>query len=178
MDHENGPGLTYARSWVESTVRTDAELMCYRLDFTQNLAARRIELEDMSVGAGRHPARIRANIDITGGTYGNAVQLTAELLLAQVPAVQIEPLQAAVFAVGYIESLIGYRNIVRDVEFASAGAALAPFAQLLAVCAVFDKAAVAVTEKAVSVAPQNGRFGSGMSPTLISMSFFPSGVNL
>src|SRR5262249_17390420 len=126
MDHENRPSLTYARSWVESPVRTDAELMCCRLDFTQNLAARRIELEDMSVGTGGQPARIRADIDITGGTHGNAVQLTAELLLAQVPAVQIEPLQAAVFAVGDIESVIGNRNIVRGVEFAGAGAALAP----------------------------------------------------
>ena len=137
--------------------------MCCRLDFTQNLTARRIELKYMIFGIDRVPsARIRADVNITGATHGNAVQLTAELLLAQVPPVQMEPLQAAVFAVGDIEFLIGNRNIVRQIEFAGAGAVLAPFTQLLAICTVFDKAAVAVTVRDKNmVVGGEGRVGGG-----------------
>src|SRR5262245_9755417 len=114
-------------------------------DLADDPSALWIKLEKIRVGRKVDVARLGADIDLAGQRNRNGKELSAELLLAQIFPGLIEPLNAAVLAIGDEKrSIWRDRDGMHIHELPGPGAAFTPFLQLLAVGVVFDDTAVAV----------------------------------
>src|SRR5258708_5238724 len=104
-----------------------------------------VDLHEPAVGAGRFVSLLCPDpqVAVTDCYRRHHAEVRP---LAEIAAVEIESLQAAVLAVRYVDDALGiHGNSVRLVELPWTGAGASPLAQPLAIGGVFQNAGIAVT---------------------------------
>ena len=177
------PAAAAARDDLSSFAHVD-RMRAGRFDLPQNLSVRQVDLKDGGFRKHRrHPQRAAGHLQ-----RKRAAEVGP---LAQIMSVQIETLDAGVSPIRDVECFPVIGDPMRDVELPRPGSGAAPHLDALALGCIFQNArvAVAVGDEQPPVGAEGDIRGAAqargtahlspvaISPTEISCSFFPCGVN-
>ena len=121
-------------------------MMSFRFDTADDLSGFAIDFHEPGLDAVRDIVRLRADPEVADRCDRNREGFAEIIPLAQVTAFEIEPLDAAILAIGDVDDALAiYGQAMRQPELARTRSGASPLTHALPVRAVFEDTRVSVS---------------------------------